>query len=198
MKLLRPFRYLLLALLPVISSAARAADPASPLLFTADKSKSQITYFVVHKLHKVSGVSRQVDGKVKLVPEGATQVAVSVPVESFDSGNVNRDAHMKEIVEAARFPQVEIKAVANKSVIVPTSFPTTGEATFKAQLKFHGIQKLLDLPVKMTWNSADQVHAEAAFSISLDEFKVERPSLLFAKVEDAVRIEVDVLFNKAP
>lgn len=198
MKNIRSTRGFIFSFFMLLSSTGVAAEPATPLLFSANPSKSQISYYVVHKLHKVTGVSRQVEAKVKLVPDGATQAAISTPVESFDSGNVNRDAHMKEIVEAARYPQVELKAVANKSVIVPTTFPTTTEATFKAQLKFHGIQKVIELPVKMTWQSANEVHTEASFSISLDEFKVERPSLLFAKIDDAVRIEVDLLLSKTP
>src|SRR4051812_38009232 len=75
-----------------------------------DRGKSSITYHLVHKLHKFDGISKQVDGKARLLGDGRAQVMVRAAVESFDSGNSNRDEHMKETVEAARFPTVELKA----------------------------------------------------------------------------------------
>ena len=98
-------------------------------------------------MHKVDGTSHKVEGKARLLPDGKAQVMVRAPAESFDSGNVNRDAHMKEAVEAAKYPWVELKALG-EGVTAPATFPTTQKKTFKAQLTFHGIQQVFDLPVE--------------------------------------------------
>ena len=115
------------------------------------------------------------------------------PVESFDSGNSNRDAHMKEVTEAAKFPQVEFKGLCDSWRA--RSFPTTVDKTLKAELTFHGIKKSLEVPVKLTYESPSRVHAIAQLTVSLDEFKIERPSLMFAKVEDALKLDIDIVLR---
>ena len=91
----------------------------------------------------------------------------------------------QEVTEAARFPQVELKGLCD-SCALPATFPTTVDKTLKAELTFHGIKKELEVPVKLTYESATRIHAVAHLSVSLDAFKIERPSLLFAKVDDEI------------
>ena len=152
-----------------------------------------VTYRIVHKLHKFEGVAKKVEGRVKLVPGGQTQVVIRIPVESFDSGNVNRDAHMKESVEAARFPTVEVKAVAD-GIAVPTIFPSTVQKTFKAQVSLHGVTQAMDIPVTLTFEAANNVIATTAFTLSVDAFKIERPSLMFVKIDDEMKIDAKLQF----
>ncbi len=154
---------------------------------------SSVTYHVVHKLHKVDGVSKKVDGRARVQVGGPTQVAIRVPIESFDSDNVNRDAHMKEVAEAARYPYVEVKAVAD-GVAIPTSFPATVQKSWKAQVSLHGVTQTMDLPVTVTFEAADRIVATTSFQISFDAYKIERPSLMFVKVEDAIKIDAKLTF----
>jgi polyisoprenoid-binding protein YceI len=181
-----------------IGLASAQPAPTAPgvaLSYAVASGESTISYDVVHKLHKVRGISKKVDGKARILPDGKVQVMVRVPVESFDSSNVNRDEHMKETVEAARFPQVELKALAD-GFTMPTTFPATVDKTFKVQLSFHGIAKAMDVPVRLVFDSADHVKAHASMSVSFDEFKIERPSLMFVKVDDAIKIEADIVLSK--
>ncbi len=177
----------------ILSAAIAHAQPASD--FNVDATASSLTYHLVHKMHKVDGTSHKVDGKARLLPDGKAQVMLRAPVASFDSGNVNRDAHMKETVEAAKFPTVELKAVA-EGVTPPSTFPATVKKPFKAQLSFHGVQQMLEIPVDLVWESPTRVRAEATFAVSLDGFKVERPSLMFVKVEDALKLDAKVAFTR--
>ena len=181
--------------LVVLLAAAAVAHAATSGELDVDAKSSSLTYHLVHKMHKVDGVSHQVTGKARLLPDGRAQVMIRVPAQSFDSGNVNRDAHMKEAVEAARYPTIELKALG-AGVTVPASFPSTENKTFKAQLAFHGVEQVMEIPVTLTWESANRVRADAAFTISLDAFKVERPSLMFIKVDDALKIDAKLVFAR--
>lgn len=183
-------RVRIIAMVSLLLGTAYAQSPGGE--WTVDTKASAITYHLVHKLHHVSGTSHQVEGTARLFSNDKTQVAVRAAVGSFDSGNVNRDAHMKESVEAARFPTVELKALAD-GVAIPKTFPATVEKTFKAQVLFHGIQKVMDIVVKLVFESATRVRATSHFAVSLDEFKVERPSLMFVKVNDALGIDTDLI-----
>lgn len=175
------------------AAVAHAQAPAAD--FSVVGGESAITYHLVHKMHKVDATSHKVDGKAHLTADNKAQVMIRVPSESFDSANVNRDAHMKETVEAAKYPWIELKALG-ASVTVPSAFPTTQKMTFKAQLSFHGVQQVFDLPVDVTWDAANKVHAATSFVISLDNYKVERPSLMFVKVDDELKIDAKLAFSR--
>ncbi len=175
----------------LVSQAALAQTPQS---FTVQAKDSKIAFHVAHKFHRVDGVSSQVEGRAALVPGGRAQVEVRVAAESFDSSNVNRDAHMKETIEAARYPLVELKAIVD-GITVPATFPATIESRAKAQLSFHGVQQRMEVPVKLVFESAKQVRAHSSFAISLEAFKIERPSLMFVKIDDPARIDADLLFT---
>lgn len=176
------------------AGAARAQSPAAET-WTADAKQSSITYHLVHKLHKFDAVSRAVEGKARLQPNGQAQVMVRAPVESFDSGNTNRDEHMKETVEAARFPTVELKALA-EGVTVPATFPSKLEKKWKAQITFHGVQQVFEIPVTVEFVSANEARATASFALGLESFKIDRPSLMFVKVEDDMHLDVKVVFKR--
>lgn len=170
------------------------AQPAGGTTMSVDGANAQITYKLVHKAHTVVGTSKKPEGKARILPDGKVMVMVQVPVESFDSGNSNRDAHMKETVQAASHPTILLKATAD-GVTIPTTFPTTIDKTFKAELAFHNEKKVIDVPAHITFTSATAARVTASFQISLEGFKIERPSLLFVKVDDALKIEVDIAFK---
>ena len=177
------------AVILVAAATARAQAPVAEF----HVASGEITYHLVHKMHKVDATSHKVEGKARIAPDGKAQVMVRAPSESFDSGNVNRDAHMKETVEAAKYPWVELKALGD-GMAPPATFPTTEHKTFKAQLGFHGVQQVFDLPVEVTWESPTSVKAATTFAISLDGYKIERPSLMFVKVDDELKIDAKLTF----
>jgi polyisoprenoid-binding protein YceI len=166
---------------------ARADEPVEGT-YSIDPAASSISYQVVHKLHKIDGTSRRAEGKARVLSDGKVQVMVRAPVESFDSGNANRDAHMKEVVEAARYPTVELKAVAE-----PHKGPTR---TLLGQVTFHGVTLPLSVPVTVTTEGSGKLRARAQFDLSLDAAKIERPSLMFVKVEDALHVRADLVLTR--
>ncbi len=171
--------------------AARADGPADTVMSV---DSGTITYHLVHKFHKIDATSKKIEGKARLLSDGKVQVGLRSQVESFDSGNANRDEHMKEVAETTKFPTVELKAVGT-GLTPPTSFPATLEKKFQGELTFHGVKKNIEVPVTVTFESPGKVKTVSHFSINLEEYKIERPSLLFVKVDDALAIDVDIMFK---
>jgi polyisoprenoid-binding protein YceI len=161
-------------------------------ILSVDGRASSIKYSCVHKLHKFDGKSSSVQGKARLLPDGQAQVMIRVPVESFDSGNANRDAHMKETVEAARFPNVELKAIVDK---VNEIAAAPVDRKVKAAITFHGVTQELEIAVRLH-REGEKIVAHASFQLSQDAFKIDRPSLMFVKVDDPIQIDADLRFAK--
>jgi polyisoprenoid-binding protein YceI len=173
----------------MLSAPALAQEAASaPRTYSVKKDGSSVTYRLNHKMHEVVGTARPTEGKARILPDGTLQVAVRANVADFDSGNSNRDSHMKEVTESTKYPTVEFKGVAT-GVKVPASFPAKQAVTLKGQLTFHGVKQSIEVPLEVLFNTASEVMAEGKFQISLESYKVERPSLLMVKVDDALAME---------
>lgn len=175
--------------LSVAPAWAQIASGADTYLIRGDDST--LTYRLVHKLHTVQGVSKKLEGRARILPGGQAQIMVRAGIDTFDSGNSNRDAHMKETVESARFPVVELKAAAAQ-VVPPVAFPGSVKVQLKGQVSFHGVQQMVDIPTEITWTDSGHAVATASFAISLEQFKIERPSLMFVKVNDDLKIEARI------
>lgn len=177
----------MLALAPLALALAVAAPDAAPRTFAVGPG-STLTYRLVHRLHSVHGVSREIEGRARLLPGGGVQVMIRAPIASFDSGNGNRDANMREATDAGHHPFVQLKAVGDGAT-APASFPAAQEVLLRGELQFHGRTRPVAVPAKVTFESPDRARVEATFPVSLEAYGVERPSLLFVKVEDRVDVE---------
>jgi polyisoprenoid-binding protein YceI len=183
----RSFLAVLASLL--LSAPASAQEVAKAArLYSVKSADSSITFHVIHKLHEVVGSAKPSEGKARILPDGSLQVAVRANVTEFDSGNSNRDAHMKEAIEATKFPIVEFKGVAS-GVKVPTTFPSEQSVLVKGIVTFHGVKQAVDVPMKVVFTSEKEVSAEGRFQASLEAFKIERPSLMMVKVNDELVLE---------
>lgn len=183
-----------LALLATALLLALPAAQAQAQTFSAKKDASSLTYKLKHKLHEVVGTAKPSDGKARLLPDGTLQVAVRANVKDFDSGNGNRDAHMQEVTEAAKYPLVDFKGLAT-GVKVPTTFPATVPVTLKGKLTFHGVTQDVSIPMTVVFTSAKEATAEGSFDISLEGYKIERPSLLMVKVDDKLVLDTKLVFQ---
>ena len=155
-----------------------------------DLRQGSLTYTVVHKLHEVQGTSKDLQGKAVL--EGGTlKVQVRTKVASFDSGNGNRDEHMREATHEPAHPFAQVKGSApNVSLSGPS------DVTLKATVELNGIQKQQTIKVHLAPENGG-VRAKFSFPISLDAYKVERPELLLVKVDDQTMIDGDLLFTES-
>ncbi|MCE9668310.1 YceI family protein [Myxococcus stipitatus] len=183
-----------LALLaPLLFSLSAAAQDAGKT-YALKKDDSSLTYKMKHPAHEVVGTAKPSDGKARLLPDGTLQVAVRANIKDFDSKNANRDAHMMEVTEVAKYPLVDFKGAAS-GVKPPASFPGKVPVTLKGQLTFHGVKQNVEIPVTVVFKSPTLVTTDGAFDISLEAFKIERPSLLMVKVEDKLVLEPRLTFE---
>ena len=170
----------------IVAAALLLASPeAVPRTFSV-LPDSTLAYRLVHKFHEVNGVSRAVEGKARVLPDGTVQVMVRAPLDSFDSGNSNRDAHMLEATGAAQNPYVEFKGVGRLDA--PDAHPSEARVALRGVLTLK-TPRSIEVALTVRFDSADRAHAEASFPISLEEHHVERPSLMFVKVDDRVVID---------
>ena len=170
-------------------AAAAAAEEARPTLLGV--LQGTLSYTVVHKLHEVTGTTHELEGLARLQPGGPTLVQVRARVATFDSGNSNRDAHMREAKHEPLHPLAEVKGTL-PAVTLPLAGPL--ELSMDGRVELNGIQQKQVIPVRLEPAGARAVRARFFFPISLDAFHVDRPELLLIKIDDRATISGDLLF----
>lgn len=181
-------------MLATLLALALAASPGARA-FAVDPGASTLRYRIVHKLHTVEGTSRKIEGKAVVQEDGRVLVMVRAPIASFDSGDSNRDAHMQEALDVGEHPFVVLKATARGPALAAAGAPGGGLA-IEGELDLHGVKRPVSIPVQLDRGADGAYRARATFEVSLDAHRIERPSLLFVKVEDACRVDVDLVLRE--
>lgn len=71
----------------------------------------------------------------------------------------------------------------------------TEPAQLQGQVELHGVKKSYAVTVTVEPELDGTLRAKGSFDVSLDAHGIDRPSLLFVKIDDACRIEVDLLLR---
>ena len=157
--------------------------------FQIDKTKSSICYTGSHPFHDWKGTTSQ----IKIITDcdivnsdcGAT---ISVPVMSFISGNDNRDSNMLFYVDGFSFPIVKISF---PHLNISNLLSQEKTVNFDGEIDFHGLKVIEEIPLFIT-KEMNTVFISSEFSIKLDSFAVNRPSLLMVPINNEVKIDVNI------
>lgn len=150
--------------------------------------ESSMRYRIVHPLHKIEASSKEVKYRLEADPamKKIYSVTAEVDVTTYDSGNSNRDSHAMEVIDAITYPEASFSS---------TSIVQDGDSVDVAgKLTFHGITRDILIKSAPTW-SESRLRVVGDFAISLTDFKIERPSLLFMPVEDTLRFSFVAVFG---
>lgn len=185
-------------MLALAAALVLAAAPPQGRALAVDPAASTLVYRIVHKLHEVEGRSAQVEGKAVVQPDGKVLAMARVPVASFDSGDGNRDGHMREAVEAGKFPFAIVKGVTTlPQGALDGRRPATFQVTLAGEVELHGVRRPVTVPLTVVLEPDGALRVRGALDLSLEAHGVERPSLLFVKVEDACRIVLELVLREA-
>lgn len=182
---MRPMWLILLLFLPGLA----AAEPV------AWAGTGTARYVLIHKFHEVKGTSTKVQARAAWEGD-QVKVQARALVSSFGSEDANRDAHMQEVMEVDRFPFVTVRGVV--SGLAAPAAAAKLEVTMKAEVELHGRVVARDLPLTLTFADATHVTVAFDFAESLEAHGIERPSLLFVKVDDALRLIGSASLERKP
>jgi hypothetical protein len=106
-------------------------------------TQSTLTWHVTHPMHEVAGTSHAAKGKGNC-SAGQCDFLIAVPVNTFDSGDSNRDLHTLEVVRGAQFPMVIVRthlaqAALNQPIIdADLEVQFAGQTAHYAHVPLHG------------------------------------------------------------
>ena len=150
-----------------------------------DTTKSSISYSGNHFLHKWSAENNNLSGLIKTDNEKIVNIGIVAKVADFKSGNSSLDSNSYRVLEALKFPNIIFKSLSVTSI--------NGLSNIKGLIEFHGIEKNIDVNVKLTTiENTTQMNGE--FTLNLSDFSIDRPSLLLRKIDNEIKIEFILFF----
>jgi len=142
-----------------------------------------VAYYGSHPLHDWKGISSSINGEILFEPSNDSySCMIEISVESFKSKNGNRDSNMLIYANALEHPKILFKSL-NINI-------ESDSAKITGIIKFSGKEKKIITNAGIKINNGIQVSGH--FTINLSDFDIKRPSLMFLKINDSIKIEYDM------
>lgn len=180
------------------TTTATGVAPELAGLYDIDPAHSRLGFVARHAMvTKVRGSFTRFSGTVEIPPDDLTnaQVALSIDVASVDTGNEQRDGHLRtnDFFDIERFPTMTFASTAIEA-LGENRFRVTGDLTIK------DVTKPVTLDVELTGAATDafgndRIGFEAATEINRKDFGVSWNAPLEAGgvlVSEKVTLELDV------
>ena len=158
----------------------------SSLLATQyEVTSNRIVYYGVHALHKWEGSTTKTTGTLSYDKNKKTYSCnITVPLNTFSSGNDNRDSNMLTYCNAITYPDIIFKskmiAVNNESI------------DLEGIIEFAGKKRNLKTVAHLIELNENEFSIQGEFEILLSDFGIPQPSLLFIKMEDNILIKYSI------
>jgi len=123
------------------------------------------------------------------MPKGIESIrgSVEVSLKDLKSDKADRDEHMEEAIESAKFPM---------ATYTFRSVTKQGNGyTIDGVLKFHNVSKPLKIKASISEKDG-KVHLNGNASFKMSSYGVQPPKLLLMTVRDRVDLAIDVNFNE--
>jgi polyisoprenoid-binding protein YceI len=172
--------------------------------FHVDRNADNDVRFISEApIEEVVGVTDRIDGYVLLngprleagsATEG-TQLYLEVDLASLDTGLGLRNRHMREnYLEVEDFPYAFLEAtIVRVEAVAAGGFRVTAQGV----ITIHGVEREMDIPCDVA-ERGEGYRVQCAFEVLLSDFEIEIPRLMFLKLANEVRLELDFTVQPAP
>jgi hypothetical protein len=139
-------------------------------------------------MHQVDGVSHAAKGK-GTCHDGQCDFLIAAPVNSFDSGDSNRDLHMVQVTRGAQFPMVIVRTR------LPEATPPSGTIYADLEVQFAGQTVHYNhVAFQKTTNGKDVTITGTVPAICTD-FKIDPPSFLTIPIKNEIPVRVEATWQ---
>jgi len=132
-------------------------------------------------------------GVIQITPEAIEKTTAEfvMKVNHFDSDNTRRDSHMLEVLEGFIYPTINWSVTSVRGAEGPWS-PGVTRFTAEGPLTVHGVSRDVSIPVEIIVGALGELSFGAQFTILLEEYGIERPTLVFVPIDNELPIIVKV------
>lgn len=145
--------------------------------------EGRVTYAASYALGRWEGSNLTPGGQVRWdAGSGELEGQICIDLRAFDSGNPLRDADSRGVFEVNKYPQ---------SCFQPTRLIRQGdEEIVVGVLELHGVRREIRIRGNLS-QEGPAYRFRGAFNTKFSEWNLERPSLIFVRVDDPVQVRLE-------
>ncbi len=151
--------------------------------------KSTLTYHISHPMHQMEGVSHAAKGK-GACHDGICDFLIAAPVNTFDTGDSNRDLHMLQVTRGAQFPMVVVRTR------LPEATPPSGTIYADLEVQFAGQTMTYKQVAFVKVTNGNEVEITGTIPATCADFKIDPPSFLTVPIKNEIPIRVDLTWQR--
>jgi polyisoprenoid-binding protein YceI len=161
---------------------------------------TNVTFVVDSTWHTVRGITKNISGSVRLDDAKdslAVAVDLRVPVRFFDTNSELRDDRLREVMAADAFPEVRFVSTRLSEECNPSLIDKKGscQGSLSGILSIRDVTKTVSLPVSIQ-STPHGYRVEGAFTTRWEDFHVEDPSIIVARLDPFVTISYQTMIPK--
>lgn len=149
--------------------------------------ESKITFFSEALLENITATSTKAKAVVDIEHK---EIAVKINMTSFEFPNKLMQEHFNEnYLESDKYPQATFTGNLTRVLNWSTPFNTT--ASISGVLTIHGVSKMEIIEGKIINDpSRNTIIFESSFPITVKDFNIKVPSLVFTKIAEVVNVKI--------
>jgi hypothetical protein len=151
--------------------------------------KSTLSYHMSHPIHHVDGTSTGAKGK-GTCGGAKCDFLIAAPVNSFKSGDSNRDLHMIEAVRGAQYPMVMVRTT------LPNPIPADGTIYADLEVQFAGQDVHYAHVAFQKSTSGKQIQITGTVPATCSDFKIDPPSFLTVAIKNEIPVSVAMTWQE--
>ena len=181
-----------------LALALPALALAAPVTYKVDADHSGVNFTIRHFVSNVPGLFKDYDGTIVYDKDnpGASKVEFTVQAASIDTGNADRDKHLRsaDFFDVEKFPTLTFTSTQVKAQDKDT-LEVTGDLTI------HGVTKRVTIPVDFLGTvktpNGEKAGFETQFTINRKDFGIvwnrvmDAGPVLSEEVKVSINIEAD-------
>jgi len=134
----------------------------------------------------------RIDGKSAAVSveQNASTLTFTVPIAPIATGIDMRDRHLREILEAEKYPAAVLRVSREE-----LRFPKPGEparGVVKGELVLHGQSRMVETTYQAQLGATGRTRVRGSLQIDVRDFEIRYPSYLGAGIAPEVEVELEV------
>jgi polyisoprenoid-binding protein YceI len=182
----------------LVSLLATPSVPAFDLeRYEIDARSSTVGFDGTSTLHDFTGKTHAITGDLRADPSDPSRLAggaVWIEARTLDTDNRTRDGEMRDLLDVERCPQIvfRLDSVQRTRAGGAREFTAQGRFTIKGVEKPRVVRFHVDPVPPAPGEPAGELRVLGEARLCLTEHGIERPGVLFAKVDDAVRVWFDL------
>lgn len=165
--------------------------------YQVDQTKENVVKFISDApLEDFEGVTNKIDGYIYWEGEELlknSEMYFEVDLNSIDTGIGLRNRHMRDnYLETDKFPFTHF---SGKLIKAEKNSDTIYQVSAQGTLFIHGVQKEITVEGKMS--SINGIYRiKANFLLALSDYKVKIPQIMFYKIDENMKLELDFYVKK--